>query len=137
MARVLAASDGADHHGRLALKALMLDPGPIEVAVARVPPGMALRTHRDGQVLTQDPQPWTSWAVVPGTALGWGAWCTSWFYPGGIRNGRHTRDRHVWQQAARLVCRRLPGPAVAYVVHKQAEDHGRPVWQAIEIREEG
>ncbi|HEX6519652.1 MAG TPA: hypothetical protein VF070_06490 [Streptosporangiaceae bacterium] len=46
-------------------------------------------------------------------------------------------DRHVWQQAARLVGRRLLGPAVAYVVHKQAEDHGRPVWQAIEIREEG
>ena len=117
-------------------------PGPLEVAVARVPAGMALRTVRgDTDPFQTRPEELAVWAAVPGTGLGWGCVLSTWYGPAGIANGHHARDREWWYRAARMVGWRTTAsrldPVVVYVIHEQRDWYGRPVWVAVSIRREG
>lgn len=115
------------------MKVLELTPAPHEVAVARVPAGIAVRVTGGPLIAADERGPVVA---VPGAGLGWGAaWC-SFYSPSGVTRYRHARDRDVWQQAASMLAAAGSLPAVLYLVHEQRDEHGKTVWVAVRIRQE-
>lgn len=116
------------------MKILELSPAPHEVAVAVVPSGMAVQVAGGPLIAADERGPVVA---VPGVSLGWGAaWC-SFYSPSGITRYRPARDRAVWQHAAKMLAAAGSLPSVLYLVHEQREEHGKPVWAGVRIRQEG
>lgn len=111
-------------------------PGRNEVAVVSLPPGGVARVHHPA-----GPRDWAP--SLPGERLiatipcdvdhiGWGASICSYLGVRAIRNGRHRRDRAVWDEAVKA----LRGHAVVYVRMERGDYYGRAVWTAAAVRTE-
>jgi len=118
---------------------LEVAPGPYEVALTRVGPGVTARLVReDLKPVDLPPVDWLRYASVPGSSIPWGATWSTWMDAEGIRRYRHKRDRAVWEKAARMAAPRsrdeTPGPV--YVAHVRRTERGKQVWVAVSVRQE-
>lgn len=119
---------------------LLVAPGPYEVALTRLPPGVIARLVREGcEPFDLWPVNYLRYASAPGSAVPWGATWSTWMDSAGIRRYRHARDRAVWEKAARMAAPRskdeTPGPV--YVAHVRRTENGKQVWVAVSVRQEG
>ena len=113
-------------------------PRPHEVALARVPAGMAFRYPlRSGELRYVPVDDEVRWAEVPGSALWfWGVDLMTCGRAHRIGLNRHKADRPVWERAARLLAGDPQAPKVVYVLLVESSPYGRPVWLADSIRAE-
>jgi hypothetical protein len=107
-----------------------------EIAVVNLPAGQTARVHHPTGA-----RDWTAWlpgepliATIPCDVdhIGWGCSIVAYLHIRAIRNGRHRRDRAVWDQAVRA----LRSEPVVYVRLEQREYYGRDVWTAVSVRTE-
>lgn len=114
---------------------LLVAPGPYEVALLRVPAGATARLVREGcEPFDLAPAEWLRYASAPGASIPWGATWSTWMGTEGIRRYRRTRDRAIWEKAARMAADETPGPV--YVAHVRRTEHNRQVWVAVSVRQE-
>lgn len=111
-------------------------PARDEVAAVNLPVGCVARVHHPTGAreypATYPGDPVI--AAIPGDIAHIGRGANVSYYPRvkAIRNGRHSRNRKVWDDAARAL-RRHP---VVYVRYEQQEYYGRLVWVAVAVRTE-
>lgn len=106
-----------------------------EVAIVNLPAGSTVRVHSGGG--TRD---WVSdlgedvpfIATIPGDReyIGWGAVIVRYIDIRVVRNGKHRRDRLVWQKAVKSVQR----GGVTYLRFEQQDYYGKQVWVATGFR---